>query len=116
MCSDPVTLGGGITIAYGGLSLPASARNSPAATHCSYRRCSTCAGEYCAGNDGSGWRCAVVCTVSVTLRVYGRRPTRLRSPVPADEESESRVPAPVRRSGYAAVPAPVVRPVAGVLD
>src|SRR3954447_8942014 len=90
MCSEPVTLGGGITIAYGGLLLPASARNRPAATHCSYRRCSTSVGEYWAGSAESaagrelaGSRCAVDCSVSVTRRVYGGplTPIRCRCPL-----------------------------------
>ena len=67
MCNEPVTLGGGMTIENGGWSLCASARKYPAATHRSYRRCSTSAGWYWAGRLSA----PRLEGVSVTVRVYG---------------------------------------------
>src|SRR5215469_1516351 len=49
MCSDPVTLGGGITMVKGGAADPASAVKYPAAAQASYQRGSTSTGLYCAG-------------------------------------------------------------------
>src|SRR5262245_40354712 len=53
MCSDPVTLGGGITMVNGGAADPASAVKYPAAAQASYRRVSTSPGEYCVGRGVS---------------------------------------------------------------
>src|SRR5215467_8670031 len=53
ICSEPVTLGGGITMVNGGAADPASAVKYPAAAQASYRRVSTSPGEYCAGRPVS---------------------------------------------------------------
>src|ERR1700690_1038895 len=51
MCSEPVTLGGGMTIVKLGRPDCASGVNRPASTQPSYLRLSTSAGEYC----GASW-------------------------------------------------------------
>src|SRR5436190_6830291 len=71
MCKEPVTFGGGMTMAYAGRSLPASARKYPADTHRSYLGCSTSPGTYWAGRCGIAGASGVV----VTVRVYGCTPT-----------------------------------------
>ena len=45
MCNEPVTLGGGRMMQYGGLLDVASARKQPAASQRRYQRASTSAGS-----------------------------------------------------------------------
>ena len=45
MCSLPVTLGGGMRITNGGLSLPTSGANAPDASHAAYHALSNEAGS-----------------------------------------------------------------------
>src|ERR1700733_14935722 len=51
MCSEPVTLGGGMTIENAGASDNASEANSPRSSQSEYRRPSTSAGAYCEGSS-----------------------------------------------------------------
>src|SRR5450631_2906112 len=80
MCSDPVTLGGGITIAKGGALESGSGVKYPAATQLSYRRVSTSPGTYWGGSC----LLAVLLTSGESRRVRGPPGRRARRRRPGD--------------------------------